>query len=314
MKNIHILPTDNQYKGSISLTPDGRLSTNVLIGIPQHIYITSDEEIKKGDYVINNLDKLIGKSIRELNSGEIKDREYSKIILTTDQDLIKDGVQAIDDEFLEWFVKNPSCEFVELDVDLSKHNGQFQTKYGWKIIIPEEEPKQLFTKGDKVLFTGKMLNEEVVDKVVTVFYILGRGDITDMSEIVDEYAHIYKVWNKDLKHIPKEEPKQKVICTNDICQGECVECNFMTIVNVEEPKQETLEEAKNNAWDNYEHVEGNLYSTSFKNGFEIGAKWQKERMYSEEEVIFFIKEALNYSSLHYNRVSVDDWFEQFKKK
>jgi hypothetical protein len=37
--------------------------------------------------------------------------------------------------------------------------------------------------------------------------------------------------------------------------------------------KETLEEAKNNAWDNYEHVEGNLYSTSFKNGFEIGVEW-----------------------------------------
>jgi hypothetical protein len=50
-------------------------------------------------------------------------------------------------------------------------------------------------------------------------------------------------------------------------------------------KQETLEEAKNNAWDNYEHVEGNLYSTSFKNGFEIGAKWNQEQilqfLYSE---------------------------------
>jgi hypothetical protein len=38
-------------------------------------------------------------------------------------------------------------------------------------------------------------------------------------------------------------------------------------------KQETLEEVKNNALDNYEHVEGNLYSTSFKNGFEIGVEW-----------------------------------------
>jgi hypothetical protein len=53
---------------------------------------------------------------------------------------------------------------------------------------------------------------------------------------------------------------------------------------------------------------------SYKRAVEFGAKWQQERSYSEEEVIFFIKEALNYSSLHYNRVSVDDWFEQFKKK
>jgi hypothetical protein len=35
---------------------------------------------------------------------------YRKVVLTTDQKLIKDGVQAIDDEFLDWLVKNPSCE------------------------------------------------------------------------------------------------------------------------------------------------------------------------------------------------------------
>ena len=37
-----------------------------------------------------------------------------KIILTDNQDLINDGVQPIPDEFLEWFVKNPSCESVEI--------------------------------------------------------------------------------------------------------------------------------------------------------------------------------------------------------
>jgi hypothetical protein len=37
-----------------------------------------------------------------------------KIILTTDPQLIQDGVQAIDDTFLEWFVKNPTCENVQI--------------------------------------------------------------------------------------------------------------------------------------------------------------------------------------------------------
>lgn len=40
---------------------------------------------------------------------------YKKIILTTDTNLIKDGVQAIDDEFLEWVCsKNGQIEFVEV--------------------------------------------------------------------------------------------------------------------------------------------------------------------------------------------------------
>jgi len=67
-----------------------------------------------------------------------------KIILTTDTKLIKDGVQAIDDEFLEWFVKNASCE--EVKVDKAEHGiykddvyYKLSNKIFYKIIIPKEE-------------------------------------------------------------------------------------------------------------------------------------------------------------------------------
>jgi hypothetical protein len=54
--------------------------------------------------------------------------------------LIKDGVQSIDDEFLEWFVKNPSCEFVEVD---KNWNYPLDKSWEYKLrIIPKEEPKQ----------------------------------------------------------------------------------------------------------------------------------------------------------------------------
>jgi hypothetical protein len=80
--------------------------------------------------------------------GDIKN--YSKIILTTDQNLINDGIQSIDDEFLEWFINNPSCESVEVKELLSNNGNAF---YGYKIIIPDlwgeifdwleqEEPKR----------------------------------------------------------------------------------------------------------------------------------------------------------------------------
>ena len=62
--------------------------------------------------------------------------------MSTDADLIKDGIQAIDDEFLEWFVKNPSCEEVEV---MNVPDFIYQTKHScYKIIIPKEEPKQDF--------------------------------------------------------------------------------------------------------------------------------------------------------------------------
>jgi hypothetical protein len=135
MKNIHILTTSkpsrllNCIEGfrlfEEEVSPDNEWCVNV------NIHITSDEEIKEGDPRINNYQ-------RKLKGEEIPSK---KIILTTDQDLIKDGVQAIDDEFLEWFVKNPSCEGVEV---IYEPKNYINTKKGWEylIIIPKEQQKQ----------------------------------------------------------------------------------------------------------------------------------------------------------------------------
>lgn len=64
-----------------------------------------------------------------------------RIILTTDQKLISDGVQEIDDKFLEWFVENPSCEEVDID-EVSVKVDLLEYKTSYKIIIPSEESKQ----------------------------------------------------------------------------------------------------------------------------------------------------------------------------
>jgi hypothetical protein len=82
--------------------------------------------------------------------------------------------------------------------------------------------------------------------------------------------------------------------------------------------KETLEEVAETAWNLYEHVEGNLYSTSFKNGFKLGAKWQAERMYSEEDLRRAFndgQENMNYDKAHgYIAILTEQqWFEQFLK-
>jgi hypothetical protein len=64
----------------------------------QNIYITSDEDLKIGDWVLNIEENTIFKpsndEIYDIKNSEAKYYEYcKKIILTTDQDLIKDGVQ-----------------------------------------------------------------------------------------------------------------------------------------------------------------------------------------------------------------------------
>jgi hypothetical protein len=146
MKNIHVLPTDKpsrlvQIKDNLFFTT----TTEIPGGVFKHIYITSDEEIKKGDWVIQvNFEKTNTQIIHCIEEFQVKianDKNgsftKSKIILTTDQDLIKDGIQAIDDEFLQWYVKNPSCEYVEI----VKCRGYLHLSY--MIIIPQEEPKPI---------------------------------------------------------------------------------------------------------------------------------------------------------------------------
>jgi hypothetical protein len=129
MKNIYLIQTDKPSKlhlGNSGLVLcDLNFGKNTING--QHIYITSDEEIKDG-WSYDRMMKSIGK----------RDNVYSsKIILTTDQDLIKDGIQPIDDEFLEWFVANSSCEYVQVIP-----SEFLADKVIYEIIIPKEEPKQ----------------------------------------------------------------------------------------------------------------------------------------------------------------------------
>jgi hypothetical protein len=143
MKNIFLLPTPKPsrllYFGtSKELTLQVNSATfRAFSRSPQNIYITDNLEIKVGDWVITN-NGLLAKVITELAWHFINSK---KIILTTDQDLIKDGIQAIDDEFLDWFVNNSSCESVEIANSLVRVSG-FNWKTDYKIIIPKEEPKQ----------------------------------------------------------------------------------------------------------------------------------------------------------------------------
>lgn len=76
-----------------------------------------------------------------------------------------------------------------------------------------------------------------------------------------------------------------------------------------ENKQETLEEAA----EKYENKDQHQRS---KLDFIEGAKWQAERMYSEEDMKSAIKIALYYWTKNANTETeaIKDIFEQFKKK
>jgi hypothetical protein len=128
--------------------------------IDYDIYITSDEEINKNTETCWCIDTSNNELV--LHQGVLPDyhyKNYKKIIMTTDTSINvlcgcgkdcgakESGVQAIDDEFLEWFVKNPSCEKVEVGygwIRLAETDNE-----GYWVSIPDkqfemqqEEPKQ----------------------------------------------------------------------------------------------------------------------------------------------------------------------------
>ena len=145
MKNLNLIPTDKPSRlsilnsGKLNFGAEAMSSSNSKL---QHIYITSDEEIKEGDWFLTD-DKRVEKCAPDWRAREW----HKKIILTTDQELIADGVQAIDDEFLEWFVKNPSCEEIEIEDWYSIYLSCCQSKEQCscnkkRIIIPKQVTKQ----------------------------------------------------------------------------------------------------------------------------------------------------------------------------
>jgi hypothetical protein len=173
-----MLPTDKpsrlHFDSKFFLSTNPQISRKInSIVEGRNIYITSDEKIKEGDYVYRD-SGIVFKMTQELleyyESRKDKDtHKRYKIILTTDQDLIKDDVRAINDTFLEWFVKNTSCESVEVDSWSDDLDGYWLKKY--KIIIPSEEPKQELPKvGTKefndlasACFGGKPKQETAVE-------------------------------------------------------------------------------------------------------------------------------------------------------
>jgi hypothetical protein len=152
MKNLYLLPTPNPSRLHYW---DGILKINnsdIPLGLLyQNIYITNDEVIKEGDYGLigkevgkiilteDGYEFLIGKGVSyEYGDYHSLQKVCKKIILATDQDLIKNGVQPIEDEFLEWFVQNSSCERVDVEKWFEKDSD----KEYFIIIIPQEEIKR----------------------------------------------------------------------------------------------------------------------------------------------------------------------------
>lgn len=128
MKNIVLLPS-NEKTRLVRVFTDAlrenfvlKLDTEVNDSFKEYVnlYIISyDDNLELGGYHFNS---KYGDELQKTNQRDIDSRKYweavdyyiSKILLTTDLELVKDGIQEVPESFLNWFLENPSCEYVEL--------------------------------------------------------------------------------------------------------------------------------------------------------------------------------------------------------
>ena len=187
MKNIHLIPTN---KPSRLMLRHGKLfffkdDDSVPKGTPknQNIYITSDEEIKEGDWIFDIVTKRI--EIAKFNHNDLK-RDWKKIVMTNDLELIEDGIQQIGDNFFEWLVLNPYCKEVEIGKTnklLDVYEDEWETKY--HIYNIHEEPKKNFYCGDEVDY-GEQCGfqcENCVDKNGVDYGYLPKEDLGYTTKI-----------------------------------------------------------------------------------------------------------------------------------
>jgi hypothetical protein len=182
MKNIHIL--SKSIFDQLGVDHYGKTPTQIKIAeflINKNIYITSNEEIKERDWTLmfDSFGHLFlcdkPQQYLGIEKGHHLNKGLRKIILTTDQDLIKDGVQEIDDEFLEWFVKNPSCEYVHVYKEHKQINQDNIVTKGstalvfshYVIYIPKEELQDVFfTNKSESSKVERMYSEEEVNEII----------------------------------------------------------------------------------------------------------------------------------------------------
>ena len=104
MKNLHVLPTDHPSRLRYNIkTRIWELNEfhkyHTDIKSTHNIYITSDEEIKMQDWCITAKGNLLQMIEGDTALGFAL-LGCKKIILTTDQDLIADGIEQISEDVL----------------------------------------------------------------------------------------------------------------------------------------------------------------------------------------------------------------------
>lgn len=285
MKNIHLIPTDKPSRLFYDISQNKLvLASTAKVSkwfYNKHIYITNSEEIKEVDWALDMCEDL-GLNYQpfkvEKSTLKYANQECIKIILTTDEDLIKDGVQKIDDKFLEWFLKNTSCKNVEV-----------------------EEYKHLFCKHCDTLYStvGDGIKCDVCRK--------------GLKPYLKTLGYKIIIPKEGFEYIGECKGNDGNGCFMDSCGHNC---GCFTRNPKQETIEETIEEAAERWNEKQTKLEfGKSYNAPNRiKAFIQGVKWQQERSFSDGEVLTLIRKYQDtFGAMGGNSFFVTDWFEQFKK-
>jgi hypothetical protein len=230
MKNIFLIPTENSSRLSIK---DGILILHRQQWRKgtQNLHITSDSKFVRDEYITDGIEVMKATPKLVDAQGLVDRRDWKKILMTTDPELIKDGVYPIGEEFLKWFVENPTCFKVEVVYGLfnpmgrqvdPNDLGQNHSKCVWKykIITTKEEQKQHIVdmmKGDEELGLYDIFNDEKREGVKRVIHqhkvLKGLSLVNPLhlqmtSNGHGEFPDGYKLTEKGIQYIIEQLNKE----------------------------------------------------------------------------------------------------------
>lgn len=186
MKNIFLLNTEKHsrlyYDGTLKILPIPYLMKHSV-----NLYITSDDEIKEGGWFYD----IIHNTILQRNDNRYK-KQYKKIILTTDQTLINDGIKSVPEYFLEWFINNPTSKYIEILNQSSRNNVERKMDYKYKLILPKEYNTVQENSLEKNREFVKNTSSEVLNNLMKEFdniEVETKGGVS-LEELLSYYGDI----------------------------------------------------------------------------------------------------------------------------
>lgn len=345
MKNLYLLvakqPCRLHYYSHLDHL--GLSNEHLHWGQGRNIYITINQEIKDGDYglIENEVGKiiltedgyefLIGTGVSyEYGDFHSLQKVCKKIVLTTDTDLIKDGVGEISDKFLNWFIKHPTCELVGV-MSYCKHGDEYPSKGAF-------DKQHLCDVSYKinVATLPKSKLETFIKCYDRYNQLLKEGDYVDVQK--DGVHQIYKKEDGQLYFKPYGlEDKVSAYFSNDIAKCD-VDGNWINNDRYEDIEEEPKTSIKKEYVDDQdaygydvlikeETVEEGFYrirkSIDYEEfdftSFEFGVNWQRGINHTKDDFAikfanWFRKEDTPENAEKWFHYSDEDMLNAFKKE